>query len=354
MNDFRVSALQNSSILFVYTERDIIELDPEYQRVSDVWTKEKRQLLIDSIINGFDIPKIYFHEFSKPKEIDNKKLKYAIVDGKQRLQTIWGFIDGSFALSNDFELFSDKSIDAKGLTYKELAEKFPRLKTRFDGTSLSIILIQTEDIDLIEEMFSRLNEAVPLNSPEKRNAFGGDVPKIIRNIAKHNIFKEKIPFPNKRYRYYDVAVKFLFLESIYFREGIRSFDTKKVFLDDYTKNPSKYIGERTLSDIEENTKQVLNKMNSIFVTKDKLLKSTGMLSVYYLLFKNFGDNVKRNELEKFEKLREENRNKVETEADVVKADYDLLEFDRLAWSPNDSGSIIYRYNTLKDYLLGKS
>ena len=49
--------------------------------------------------------------------------------------------------------------------------------------------IETNENDLIEELFSRLNEAVPLNAPEKRNAFGGVVAKSIRDLAKHSFFK---------------------------------------------------------------------------------------------------------------------------------------------------------------------
>ena len=64
------------------------------------------------------------------------------------------------------------------MTYSDLGFKYPLLKARFDATSLSVISVRTEDIELIEDMFSRLNEAVPLNAPEKRNAFGGPLPKF--------------------------------------------------------------------------------------------------------------------------------------------------------------------------------
>ena len=50
---------------------------------------DKRQLLIDSILNGYDVPKLDFHEFFPARLVDGKKFKYAIVDGKQRLETIF-------------------------------------------------------------------------------------------------------------------------------------------------------------------------------------------------------------------------------------------------------------------------
>jgi hypothetical protein len=40
-------------------------------------------------------------------------------------------------------------------------------------------------------MFSRLNEAVPLNAAEKRSAIGGPMALAIREISEHSFFNEK-------------------------------------------------------------------------------------------------------------------------------------------------------------------
>ena len=70
-----------------------IDNQPSYQRQSELWNLEKKQLLIDSILNGYDIPKIYLHKFNKPKKIRGIEMQYAIIDGRQRLETIWGFLN---------------------------------------------------------------------------------------------------------------------------------------------------------------------------------------------------------------------------------------------------------------------
>src|SRR5580704_5448332 len=136
MDEFSLGKYPQSSLLVVYSDRKEIELEPEYQRIGGIWTHEKRQLLIDSIINGFDVPKLYFHEFVPPKKIDGKKYRYAIIDGKQRVMTIWDFIEGNISLSEDFEYLRDNTIKAGGLGYAQLAEKYPQLKSRFDSTPL--------------------------------------------------------------------------------------------------------------------------------------------------------------------------------------------------------------------------
>ncbi|MES2725776.1 MAG: DUF262 domain-containing protein, partial [Bacteroidota bacterium] len=61
----------NRNILRINYERKYINLSPDYQRNGELWNLEKRQLLIDSILNDYDIPKIYFHVLDK-RDAKNK------------------------------------------------------------------------------------------------------------------------------------------------------------------------------------------------------------------------------------------------------------------------------------------
>lgn len=355
MSDFRISILPTGSVLYTNTIKHGIELEPNYQRMSDVWTKEKRQLLIDSLLNEFDIPKIYLHEFWPPLKKEGQLIKYAIIDGKQRLESIWKFIEGEFNLSEDFEYLHDKAVKASGLSYEELGKKYPLLKTKFDSTSLTIVTIQTKDIDLIEDMFSRLNEAVPLNAAEKRNAFGGPLPKAIKQICKHSFFTNKLPFKNKRYRHYDLAAKYLYVQYNKNKNETKFYDTKKIYLDTFVKEHKK-SKEKEIDNLIEETKKVLNLLVSTFNRADKLLSSSGSAVVYYMIARdaiinNWIEKLERRKLVEFESIRENNRKLAST--DIAKADYELLEYDRFSWSPNDGSSIDYRFKILKEFLLGK-
>ena len=75
-------------------KRKRIDTNPDYQRPA-VWTKAQKQLLIDSILRDFDVPKIYLHE----KNNDT----YDVIDGQQRIRAIWSFYDDEFALPKDAE-----------------------------------------------------------------------------------------------------------------------------------------------------------------------------------------------------------------------------------------------------------
>lgn len=344
-----MTELQQSTTLFLYSERQHINIEPEYQRMGDIWTVEKRQLLIDSIINGFDIPKIYLHRPSKPFLNNNIPIKYSIIDGRQRLEAIWKFIDGDYPLSDDFCFLDNESKNVGALTYSELGTNFPDRKLKFDAFRLSVMVIQTDDLELIEDMFSRLNEAVPLNAPEKRNAFGGPLPEVIRSIARHNFFTKHLPFPNSRYRHYDLATKFLFLEQ---RNAL--VDTKKVYLDRFVANAP---NSQSLSAIRKQTQKTLSLMSKVFTERDPLLKSIGSVVLYYFLFRtafkeDWHQELSRQALNNFEQRRSENRRIAQT--NLPDADYDLLEFDRYIQAPNDAYALRIRFSILLKEVFGRS
>ena len=342
MNLFRLSKPDGFSIIGSFHEREAFWMDPPYQRQSDIWPPEKRKFLIDSLLNGFDLPKIYLHEFYPSKKMKGREYKYAVIDGKQRLSTIWQFRANDLPLSEDFIYLRDPSIKLANKTYDEIQKEYPVISDRFNGTTLPVITIQTEDTELIEEMFSRLNEGVPLNAAEKRNTFGGPAPLAIRRLAAHKFFSKKLPFTNHRYRHLDLAAKFLFFAA----HNNEPRDSKKTYLDEFVKG-CKDNGIGRVQTARTAAATVLDTMSGTFVAGDELLRSVSMVTVYYLLFAKRAD-IKRKQLVDFESGRQKNREIAEK--DFPKAKYELLEFDRLTQSPNDSVAMKYRLKVLNDFL----
>jgi hypothetical protein len=337
MKSFHIHEMSDSSVLALTELREKLNLSPEYQRPGGVWSLKKKQLFIDSLLNGYDIPKLYFHHLTG--KYASKKHDYAIIDGRQRLEAIWDFIDGRIALGEDFKFFENEDFKAAGMTFPQIQEQYPRLLIRFHARSLSVMVVTADDLDFIEDMFSRLNEAVPLNAAEKRNALGGPIPKIIKEIAGHPFFTEKVPFPSTRYRHYDVAAKLLVEQNA---KGV--VDTKKARLD-YFVIENKNKEKEDFAGLEKATKGVLDRMAKIFTDDDPLLRSSGMVVVYYtMLAKKFVDKVSRADLVKFEKAREKNREKFEREEKNV--NFAWIEYDELAQSANDGAAIKARAETL--------
>ena len=350
-----------SSLLELYSERHRIELDPEYQRIGGVWTREKKQLLIDSLLNGFDVPKLYLQEFMPMLKRGEHTYRYSIIDGKQRLQTIWDFIDGKLPLASDFKYLRDDNVEAEGLTYAELSCRYQHIKSRFDATQLDIVLVSTSEPELIEELFSRLNEAVPLNAPEKRGALGGPIPAKITETSQHTFFKKCIPFPDNRYRHRDLASKFLYIE----HKG-DIVNTKKSDLDRFVtefrskQTDSPKESRYRVSQIVTSTRDALNLAASIFDDKDPMLRQVSMVTVYYYLLRKIQSKAVildpmhsdlREMLVKFEKCRQSNRKIIEERGESAgEINTDLVEFEKHSQTPNDAYAFRIRLEILLGFL----
>lgn len=350
MSYIETHTMQHSTIQSIHSEWDVIIKDPPYQRNGDVWSLEKKQLLIDSIINRYDIPKLYFHKYTRD-EARRTGMQYAIIDGRQRLETIIKFIDGKFPLGDDFVYLEDEKVLASGMNYSELAQSYPKIKSRFDAFSLPIVTVETNDIELIEDMFSRLNEAVPLNSAEKRRAIGGDVVKAVDEIAKHVFFTTKVKFGNRRYQHKEAAIRLLFIAH-HNREN-KIVDTKKPLLDGFTKDYKKG-NAAYIKGLRTEVLEVLEKLESIFIDEDPLLYAQATVPVYVLTYLALSGQDKsakfsRTRLIKFNDSRTANRTAAEN--DIAHADFELLEFDRLSQQgTNDSNSIKERVRILTERL----
>lgn len=353
MSYVETSTLKNSTIMFLYSEREEINLSPDYQRMGGVWTKEKRRLLIDSVLNDYDLPKIYFHALTNAT-FSKTGFRYAVIDGRQRLETIWDFMDGKFTLASDFEYQRDISIELAGLSYDDIAKRHPKIRVKFDSFVLPVVTVTTEgdDLDLIEDMFSRLNEAVPLNAAEKRNSIGGYLVRAITDVSLHPLFATKVKFGNNRYQHKEAAARFLLIEESLLSDG-HIVDTKKVYLDalarKYRDSDKKHV-----ADLRDAVWAVLDAMNAEFSLDDELLQAQGILVVYYLVFRTalqMGhlDKLTRRKLLNFRERLADNREAAAQ--NYPDASFELLEFDRLSQQgTNDASSIKERYRILSAQL----
>lgn len=352
MSYIQTSVLKNATIMLLFSEKDEIQVDPEYQRKGQIWTLEKKQLLIDSILNDYDIPKIYFHYLRNYNS--NSEYTYSIIDGRQRLETIWQFMNNEFVISNDFVYQKSPTINLNGLSYSDLAHHNPKIRIRFDSFVLPVILVETSDgdIDLIEDMFSRLNEAAPLNSAEKRNAIGGKLVKAIRTLSEHTFFTKKVKFRNSRYQHREIVARFLLVEKC-LQTDKKLVDTKKVYLDSLAKEHKKTHATLT-RDMHSKVNFILDTMALVFTKNDELLSAQGNMTIYYLLFREAllsgeVDKINRPQLRSFNDKLKENRRLAE--ADYTNSSFELLEYDRLTQQgTNDASNIKERYKVLASHL----
>jgi hypothetical protein len=332
------------------TERNSINLNPTYQRESGVWSPEKQQLFLDSLLNGYDVPKLYLHDLRG----QDPRYDFAIIDGKQRLTTIWTYLDNDTCLADDFDLFEkkrDQPAPKPGSKYRELSTYWQEY---LKNCSLDVVLVQRADEEDIEDLFCRLNNGEPLNAAEKRNAMGGDMCALIREISMHNFFTHKLAFNNGRYQYYEVAAKLLLLESMEATGGGIFSDLKKRFLDKFVRD-GRHMTPDDRAKLKTRLDERLKALGRVFSRRDPLLAKQAYPPVYYLLVKSIERNYAHRQLfsmlktfvATFNVRRQENLLLPEDQRDPV-----LIDFGRLMQQgTNDRGSLEQRVSVLGRFFL---
>ncbi len=327
--------------------RGSIELEPVYQREGGVWSLDKKQLFIDSLLNNFDVPKVYVHDMGA---VDSGK-RYAVVDGKQRITTILAFVDGQFALADDFKLLdSNSEVDiVAGSYFSGLSDD---AKEYFREKNLDVVLIETMDLDDIEELFSRLNNGEKLNAAEQRNAFGGRMAGAVREMANSTFFATKLGFKDRRYSYQEIAAKLLYIESCELRlgKGNAFVDLKKRHLDKFVKE-NKGISDSDLKKLQASVNNHLNWMRPVFSDNDPLLGKQSFPQLMYLFTKTINREYAAVDLQRkvseflnfFNQERQENSRRSEDDMDS-----ELTEYGRLTQQgTNDADSMKKRVTILK-------
>ncbi|AWH52066.1 hypothetical protein C1924_02110 [Stenotrophomonas sp. ESTM1D_MKCIP4_1] len=283
-NVFVVRPFATSSISWWYAERELLDLSPPYQRKSGVWKQSDRAFLIDSIINGYDVPKFYVADFSySGSRLNTSGKPYAVIDGRQRFEAIFGFLDGEFPLNKDSMYLSDSGVSLSGLYAKDLRERHPRIMSRIEAFSLSVMSVITDQESRINDLFIRLNRSKSLTGAEVRSAMQGVVPAYIREISETPFFRECVSFSNSRKQHENVAAKLLLLE----HRG-DFVDTKKATLDRFVSEAM--LQEQGFDKAFDNVKSVLSRMRRDFEKDDSLLKSSGNLPVYYWVYRKGVEN----------------------------------------------------------------
>lgn len=338
--------------------REVVDLDPPYQREGNVWKPEQRSALIDSIINGLDVPKLYF-ERARGKRLSPSGLayEYAAIDGKQRLEAIIGFMDGNLRLPEDFWYFEDESVNAANMTLKELEENYPKLASRFWDFELPIVVVTTDSGDLVEEMFQRLNASTALNAAERRNSIQGPTRDSANALAEHPLLIARSPIRSARYKYRELGAKFLAIEHQLAKRGKLS-DTKAATLYDLftaTRGDQPEISKDEMRDYESNAAATLDRMALLFEDNDPLLRSIGTVVVYYIAFRSSPTSqvATREALNAFEAARRAVAAMADNDAAYSSpSNARLREYNVWVQSTNDGTALARRAEILRTYLEG--
>ncbi len=199
-----------------------INLNPAWQR-GPAWKPPRQVLLIDSILRGMDIPKIYLRALPA-----DGLHTHDAVDGQQRLRAIWQFAAEELALDHPENLPPINGHQVAGRRYAELHSD---LRKRFDNFVVSIADIVSATQDEITNLFSRLQMGVSLNPAELRNALGGPMRHVIDAIATSHEFFLDSRISDVRYKRQDYATHAFAMAAYRCTQDIKAPDLRAMIIE---------------------------------------------------------------------------------------------------------------------------
>lgn len=190
----------NLGMLIENLVNDEIDLQPDFQRSSDIWDVTKKSRLIESILLGLPLPSFYFSE-------DVYSQKLSVIDGLQRLCAIKDFVIDKTLRLKDLQFLH--VFEGKG--YDDLER--PEIR-RIKALKISVnTLRKNTPNDVKYIIFQRVNTAgVPLTPQEMRHALNqGPAACFIKQLAELKSFAEATnhSIPSKRMQDRDFANRFI-------------------------------------------------------------------------------------------------------------------------------------------------
>ncbi len=268
------------SIEKIYQKRDSISC-PDFQREPKLWKIRDKQLLIDSIFNDIDIPKLYFSKIGKEE--------YEVIDGQQRLWAIWEFIDNEY----------DCKLNSKSYKFRDLNND---IELQFLNYEIQIVEIKGATKDYLRELFLRLQLGLLLITGEKLHAKVGYMKDFVFNEMNSHKFIQLIKIPNHRYAKQTLCAQIVI--NSFYKEKIDQFsgtryEDLKIFFEQYQKPEGDdliFFKKKCRSILK-----VLNELEKYFGEKIAEIKNRSLiLSIY--LFVEFimnADNVIDKKMPKF-------------------------------------------------------
>lgn len=244
----------NLGSLIDQLENDEIDLQPDFQRVTDVWDNVKKSRLIESILLGLPLPSFYFSE-------DPVSQKLSIIDGLQRICAIRDFV---LEKENPLKLEGLQFLkNFEGFTFSQLAR--PEVK-RIKSLKITMnTLRKGTPLDVKYIIFQRVNTAgVPLTPQEMRHALNqGPAAIFIKELADMESFKKATNYSVESKRMQD-------------RDFVNRFIAFYIGYQDYMGDLDMFLNDK----MGELNKMTSEQRDDIRVSFDKAMKCC------YEIFKN--------------------------------------------------------------------
>lgn len=258
----------------LYT-RHLLDLEPPYQRRS-VWNQEYKDFFIDTVLNEYPAPAIFLYQEITPEGVS----KYGVVDGKQRLSTLFSFAEKKFPVSETATITR-----IRGKYFTDLENEF---KQKFWKYQFAVEYVQSDDEVIINNIFDRINRNVSKLTPQElRHAkFSGVFITTAEDLTDWmiSVLPQNFPSIPLKARQQMKDVEFVTLLLLFLEEGVKSYrqdDLDKAFNERDLVWEERDEIEAQFKKVIELTKELLNQCPSnINLCKTRLKNQADFYSLF--------------------------------------------------------------------------
>ena len=258
----------------LYT-RHLLDLEPPYQRRS-VWNQEYKDFFIDTVLNEYPAPAIFLYQEITPEGVS----KYGVVDGKQRLSTLFSFAEKKFPVSETATITR-----IRGKYFIDLENEF---KQKFWKYQFAVEYVQSDDEVIINNIFDRINRNVSKLTPQElRHAkFSGVFITTAEDLTDWmiSVLPQNFPSIPLKARQQMKDVEFVTLLLLFLEEGVKSYrqdDLDKAFNERDLVWEERDEIEAQFKKVIELTKELLNQCPSnINLCKTRLKNQADFYSLF--------------------------------------------------------------------------
>lgn len=204
---------------------------------------------------------------------------FEVLDGQQRLKSIFQFIENEYTTSGEMTPEIGKK------TFEEIKDD-SGVFAKFIAFKINVAFVENADDETTSDIFLRLQEGMPLNTAEKLNAMKGELHNVILNLSNHNIIKNT-SIKDHRFAHRLLAAQIFSLELNSDFDLMNFTDIKFSNLKDlYEKYTYKEPPQNVISIIKSN----FNFLNKSLEIKAKIISRRGDFIPIYLLSSHLKKN----------------------------------------------------------------